>query len=41
MRKLADKVGITPNVAHNRIENLEKTGVVKGYSLLLDSNQTR
>ena len=37
LRKLAHKVGITPNVLHNRIDNLEREGIILGYVPVVDS----
>jgi DNA-binding Lrp family transcriptional regulator len=35
--KIALRAGVSVGTAYNRIKNLEKTGVVKGYSVILDS----
>jgi Lrp/AsnC family transcriptional regulator for asnA, asnC and gidA len=37
LRKLADRVGLTPNILHNRIERLEKEGIILGYTPVIDS----
>jgi len=35
LRKLAQKLGLTPNILHNRINNLERDGIVLDYTLSL------
>jgi len=37
LRKLAQRVGITPNVLHNRVEALEKEGIILGYAPVVDA----
>jgi len=37
--KLADKVGVSVGTAYNRVKYLEATGVVKGYTIILDSTK--
>ena len=37
LRKLAFKVGLTPNVLHHRLKNLEDEGVIVGYVPIIDS----
>ena len=37
--KVARKLGISVGTAFNHIKNLEKKGVLKGYTILLDSNR--
>jgi Lrp/AsnC family transcriptional regulator, regulator for asnA, asnC and gidA len=37
--KIARKLGISVGTAFNHIKNLEKKGVLKGYTILLDSNR--
>ena len=37
LRKLAQKVGVTPNVLHNRVEALEKEGIILGYVPIVDA----
>ena len=37
--KIAGKLGISVGTAFNHIKNLEKKGVLKGYTILLDSNR--
>jgi len=34
--KLASKLGVSVGTAYNRVKNLEATGVVKGYTVVLD-----
>ena len=34
--KLANKLGVSVGTAYNRVKNLEATGVVKGYTVVLD-----
>ena len=36
LRKMAEALGINPNTARQRIKQLEKSGVIKGYDVLLD-----
>jgi Lrp/AsnC family transcriptional regulator for asnA, asnC and gidA len=33
---LANKLGVSVGTAYNRVKNLEATGVVKGYTVVLD-----
>jgi len=37
LRKLAGRVGLTPNILHNRINSLERDGVILGYAPIVDS----
>jgi Lrp/AsnC family transcriptional regulator for asnA, asnC and gidA len=37
--KIASKLGISVGTAFNHVKNLEKKGVLKGYTILLDSNR--
>ena len=37
LRKLAQNVGITPNVLHKRLDCLEREGVILGYVPVVDS----
>ena len=37
LRKLAQRVGLTPNILHNRINSLEQDGVILGYTPIVDS----
>ncbi len=39
LRKLAHKIGLTPNILHNRIKSLEQDGVILGYAPIVDSTQ--
>ena len=34
--KIAEKVGLTPNAVNNRIKNLERKGIIIGYTISLD-----
>src|SRR3989344_6020050 len=34
--KIAEKIGLTPNAINNRIKNLERRGVIIGYTISLD-----
>ena len=37
LRKLAHRVGLTPNIVHNRLDSLEREGVILGYTPVIDS----
>ena len=37
LRKLAQRVGITPNILHNHLETLEHEGIILGYVPVVDS----
>ena len=37
LRKLANVVGLTPNVLHNRINGLEREGIILGYVPIVDA----
>jgi DNA-binding Lrp family transcriptional regulator len=37
--KIANKLGISVGTAFNRIKNLEKSGILKGYTIVLDSEK--
>lgn len=39
LRKLAQKVGITPNILHNRVQTLEDDGVILGYVPVVDATK--
>ncbi len=39
VRKLAHNLGLTPNILHNRINSLEKEGVILGYTPVVDSTK--
>lgn len=39
LRKLAHNIGLTPNVLHKRLENLEHEGVIRGYVPIVDSTK--
>lgn len=39
LRKLAHRIGLTPNILHNRINNLEREGVILGYMPIVDSSK--
>jgi DNA-binding Lrp family transcriptional regulator len=38
--ELADKVGLSPSACLRRVQELERSGVIKGYRARLDSAQT-
>jgi len=37
LRKLAQKVGLTPNILHKHLEALEQQGIILGYVPVVDS----
>jgi len=37
LRKLAQKVGVTPNILRNHLQALEQKGVILGYIPIVDS----
>jgi len=37
LRKLAQRVGITPNILHKHLQTLEHEGIVRGYVPIVDS----
>lgn len=37
--KIAEKLGISVGTAYNRVRDLEKNGVVRGYTVILDSTK--
>jgi Lrp/AsnC family transcriptional regulator for asnA, asnC and gidA len=39
LRKLAHRIGLTPNILHNHITNLERAGVILGYMPVVDSSK--
>ena len=39
LRKLANRVGITPNILHNRINSLEHERVILGYTPIIDATK--
>jgi DNA-binding Lrp family transcriptional regulator len=39
LRKLAQRVGLTPNILNNRIKSLEEEGVIKGYIPIVDATK--
>jgi Lrp/AsnC family transcriptional regulator, regulator for asnA, asnC and gidA len=39
MRKLAHRIGLTPNILHNRIKNLESEGFILGYMPIVDASK--
>ena len=39
MRKLAHQIGLTPNVLHNRLKNLELEGIIRAYSPIIDASK--
>ena len=39
LRKLAHKLGLTPNILHNRIKSLEQEGIIQGYVPIVDATK--
>ncbi len=39
MRKLAERIGVALGTVANRLSKLEREGVIKGYSVVLDANK--
>ena len=39
LRKLAHKLALTPNILHNRINSLEKEGIIRGYIPIVDATK--
>jgi Lrp/AsnC family transcriptional regulator, regulator for asnA, asnC and gidA len=37
LRKLAHRIGLTPNIVHNRLDSLEHEGVILGYTPVIDA----
>jgi Lrp/AsnC family transcriptional regulator for asnA, asnC and gidA len=37
LRKLAHRIGLTPNIVHNRLDSLEHEGVILGYVPVVDA----
>jgi len=37
--KIADSLGIAVGTAYNRVKNLEDSGILKGYTIMLDSGK--
>ena len=37
LRKLARRVGLTPNVLHNRLSDMERDGIILGYVPVIDT----
>jgi Lrp/AsnC family transcriptional regulator for asnA, asnC and gidA len=37
LRKLAHRIGLTPNIVHNRLDSLEREGVILGYAPVIDA----
>jgi DNA-binding Lrp family transcriptional regulator len=37
--KIANKLGVSVGTAYHRIKNLEKNGVIKNYSIIIDSTK--
>ncbi len=37
LRKLAHRIGLTPNIVHNRLDSLEHEGIILGYAPVIDS----
>jgi len=41
MRSIAEKVGVSLGTVSNRVKKLEESGIIKGYRVLIDPDQTR
>ena len=39
LRKLSNKLALTPNILHNRITSLEKDGIIRGYAPIVDATK--
>jgi len=39
LRKLAQRVGVTPNVLHNHVKDLENEGIILGYVPVVDAEK--
>lgn len=39
LRKLAHRIGLTPNILHNRINSLEQEGVILSYTPVIDASK--
>lgn len=39
LRKLAHRIGLTPNILHHRIKNLESESVILGYMPIVDASK--
>ena len=37
LRKLSQRVGVTPNILHKHVEDLEKEGIILGYVPVIDA----
>jgi DNA-binding Lrp family transcriptional regulator len=37
LRRLANRVGLTPNIVGNHLDNLEQEGIILGYTPILDA----
>jgi len=37
LRKLAHRIGLNPNIVHNRLDSLEHEGVILGYAPVIDA----
>jgi Lrp/AsnC family transcriptional regulator for asnA, asnC and gidA len=37
LRQLANRVGLTPNILHNRLDNLERERIILGYVPVIDA----
>jgi DNA-binding Lrp family transcriptional regulator len=37
--KIANKLGVSVGTAYHRIKNLEKNGIIKNYSIIIDSTK--
>ncbi len=39
LRKISEKIGVSLGAVSNRVKKLEKNGVIKGYTVLLDADK--
>ena len=39
LRKISEKIGVSLGAVSNRVKKLEKSGIIKGYTVLLDADK--
>ena len=39
LRKISEKIGVSLGAVSNRVKKLEKNGIIKGYTVLLDADK--
>ena len=39
LRKISEKIGVSLGAVSNRVKKLEKNGIIKGYTVLLDTDK--